>query len=152
MKSLVYLFLTNFLLVGFTGIALGFGKASATALSIRPNLIDASSFPEVPQRNFRKTKLSSSTRTVEETARRLAQEISIQIANDIAYGLVIAHDKRQIKYGTKMYRKVQTAINLLRRGAGLDGASRRSGVPRPVLDQLMKWGQQRPGASLYHVE
>ncbi len=89
---------------------------------------------------------------MEETKRRLAQHISIQLANDIAYGLVIAHDKRQIRYGTKMYRKVQTAINLLRRGAGLNGASRRSGVPRPILDQLMEWGQERPGASLYHVE
>lgn len=83
--------------------------------------------------------------------RRRNQEVSIQIANDIAYGLIIAQDKGQIKYGTKTYRKVQTAIHLLRRGAGLDGASRRSGVPRSLLDQLMQWGQQRPGALVDHV-
>ncbi len=110
---------------------------------------DAVTFSQVP---YEQTRSISQSHSVEETKRRLAQEVSIQIANDIAYGLVIAHDKNQIRYGTRMYRRVQTAINLLRRGAGLDGASRRSGVPRSVLDQLMKWGQKRPGASLYHVE
>ncbi|MDJ0729150.1 MAG: hypothetical protein QNJ33_04075 [Crocosphaera sp.] len=110
---------------------------------------DAVTIPQVP---YEQTRNIPPSHSVEETKRRLAQEVSIQIANDIAYGLVVAHDKKQIRYGTRMYRKVQTAINLLRRGAGLDGASRRSGVPRSVLDQLMTWGQQRPGASLYHVE
>ncbi|WP_239005385.1 hypothetical protein [Gloeothece citriformis] len=83
--------------------------------------------------------------------RKRNHQTSIQLANDVAYGLAIAQDKGEIKYGTKTYRKVQTAIALLRRGAGLEDASRRSGLPRSILDQLMQWGQQRPGALVEHI-
>ncbi|MGK7962294.1 hypothetical protein [Crocosphaera sp.] len=129
-------------------------KAGAVASSAVSNQSlditkDGAKLNQVP---YQQTRNISPSPSIEEMKRRLAHEVSIQIANDIAYGLIIAHDKNQIRYGTRMYRKVQTAINLLRRGAGLNGASRRSGVPRSVLDQLMKWGQQRPGASLYHIE
>ena len=134
---------------GFTEVSWGFNRSTSLHSPNSYTTEDATIIPRVPYKNTHNINQSHS---VEETTRRLAQEVSIQIANDIAYGLVIAHDKRQIKYGTRMYLKVQTAINLLRRGAGLNGASRRSGVSRPVLDQLMKWGQERPGASRYHVE
>ncbi|MEA5510255.1 hypothetical protein VB715_10825 [Crocosphaera sp. UHCC 0190] len=149
MKYITWLILSSYLLVAFTEAAWGFQPSASFTQSTLDNLEDAPIIPRVPQNNPQKIKLS---RSPEETATRLAQEVSIQIANDIAYGLVIAHEKRQVRYGTRMYRKVQTAINLLRRGAGLDGASRRSGVPRPLLDKLMQWGQQRPGASRHHVE
>ncbi|MEM8780010.1 MAG: hypothetical protein AAGF26_14285 [Cyanobacteria bacterium P01_G01_bin.49] len=152
MKYITWLLFTSFLLVNPTETAWGLSGTFSSTPSQPHNLIDALILPGVPELNYSKTKLSNATLTTEETARRLAQEVSIQIANDIAYGLIIAHEQEQIRYGTRMYRQVQTAINLLRRGAGLDGASRRSGVSRPVLDQLMKWGQQRPGASLYHIE
>ena len=149
MKYITCLFLSGSILASFTDMVWGFNPPTSLHLSNMDVLGDSVIIPKVPHTKTRNLPHSYS---VEETKRRLAQHISIQLANDIAYGLVIAHDKRQIRYGTKMYRKVQTAINLLRRGAGLNGASRRSGVPRPVLDQLMKWGQERPGASLYHVE
>ncbi len=149
MKYITCLFLSGSILASFTDTLWGFNSPTSLHLSNMDVLQDSLIIPKVPYETTRNLSPSSS---VEETQRRLAQHISIQLANDIAYGLIIAHDKKQIRYGTKMYRKVQTAINLLRRGAGLNGASRRSGVPRPVLDQLMKWGQQRPGASLYHVE
>ncbi|MGK7942466.1 MAG: hypothetical protein AB4062_20365 [Crocosphaera sp.] len=149
MKYITCLFLGGSILASFTDTAWGANFLTSFPLSNMDVREDSVIMPKVPYKTTRNTSQSYS---VEETKRRLAQHISIQLANDIAYGLVIAHDKRQIRYGTTMYRKVQTAINLLRRGAGLNGASRRSGVPRPVLDQLMKWGQQRPGASLYHVE
>ncbi|WP_107667257.1 hypothetical protein [Cyanothece sp. BG0011] len=146
MKYLTCLLLTSSIFSSFIEVASGV----QTSVLVNKGDIkkDALTLPQVPYEKTRNVHPPS----VQETKRRLAQEISIQIANDIAYGLVVAHDKKQIGYGTKMYRKVQTAINLLRRGAGLNGASRRSGVPRSVLDQLMKWGQERPGASLYHVE
>lgn len=69
---------------------------------------------------------------------------AIAMANDIVYGLVIARQKGHINGGTQMYRKVQGAIFLLRRGKGLEEAARRSKVPLPVLEQLAKWGQNRP--------
>ncbi len=79
-------------------------------------------------------------------------QTSSQIANDIAYGLVIAQQKNYLDYGTNRYRQVQTAIHLLRRGAGLEVASRRSATPRLLLEQLRQWGQQRPGARIETVE
>lgn len=148
MKYLTYLLLSGSILSSLAESASGLETSTFFHQDLALTQ-DAENFPKVP---YQKTRNVHQYPSVEETKKRLAQEISIQIANDIAYGLVIAHDKKQIRYGTKMYRKVQTAINLLRRGAGLNGASRRSGVPRSTLDQLMKWGQERPGASLYPVE
>ncbi len=114
---------------------------------------DESQFNKVSPDLNSTVKLSNAQLKVDPTFnRQKAQYISVRLANDIAYGLVIAHQNQQIRYGTRMYRQVQTAINLLRRGAGLEGASRRSGVPRSVLDQLMEWGQQRPGALIHDVE
>ncbi|MGH2412165.1 MAG: eIF2A-related protein, partial [Microcystaceae cyanobacterium] len=71
-------------------------------------------------------------------------DVSIRHANDIAYGLVIAQQKRQIKYGTHAYLKVQTVIRCLRRGKSLEEAIRLSKVPRSSIEQLIKWGQNRP--------
>ncbi len=148
MKYLTCLLLSGSILSSLTEASSALGTSSSLHQDLAVTQ-DAESLPQVP---YQKTRNAEQFPSVEETKKRLAQEISIQIANDIAYGLVIAHDKQQIRYGTKMYRKVQTAINLLRRGAGLNGASRRSGVPRSTLDQLMKWGQERPGTSIYQVE
>jgi hypothetical protein len=72
------------------------------------------------------------------------QSDAIAIANDIVYGLVIARQKGHINGGTQMYRKVQGAIFLLRRGKDLEEVAQRSKVPLPVLEQLAKWGQNRP--------
>ncbi|ACB50692.1 hypothetical protein cce_1342 [Crocosphaera subtropica ATCC 51142] len=147
MKYITCLLLSSSIVSSLIDVALGF--QTPTLFPQVDKIQDGQSLLEVP---YHKTRNINQSPSVMETKRRLAQEISIQIANDIAYGLVVAHDKQEIRYGTRMYRKVQTAINLLRRGAGLNGASRRSGVPRSVLDQLMQWGQQRPGASLYPIE
>jgi hypothetical protein len=72
------------------------------------------------------------------------QSDAIAMANDIVYGLVIARQKGHINDGTQMYRKVQGAIFLLRRGNDLEEAAWRAKVPLPVLEQLAKWGQNRP--------
>jgi hypothetical protein len=71
---------------------------------------------------------------------------SIQQANDIAYGLLIAGNKGHINYGSRMYRKVQTAIRLLRRGESKERAARQANIPKSVLEQLIKWGENRPGS------
>lgn len=67
-------------------------------------------------------------------------------ANDIVAGLMVADEKGQINYGTQTYRKVQTAIRLLRRGETIDDAARRSTLTPSVLNQLIKWGENRPGS------
>lgn len=66
-------------------------------------------------------------------------------ANDITFGLIVAAQSGQINYGTRTYRKVQNAIRLLRRGETLSNSASRSQVPLSVLQQLIRWGQNRPG-------
>jgi hypothetical protein len=70
---------------------------------------------------------------------------SIRYANDIAVGLLVADRKGHINYGTKNYRRVQTAILLLRQGEDIETAARMSSVSVPTLHQLIKWGENRPG-------
>jgi hypothetical protein len=79
-------------------------------------------------------------------ARENSRDKSIQYANDIAAGLIVAHQKGQIKYGTSTYRQVQTAINLLRRGESKESAARQGKVSLSILEQLIKWGKNRPGS------
>ena len=73
-----------------------------------------------------------------------SQQDPIRIANDVAYGLLVASHKGQINYGTRMYRRVNSAIRWLRRSQSLSEAARRSRVPLETLEQLIKWGQSRP--------
>jgi hypothetical protein len=73
------------------------------------------------------------------------QDVAIRYANDIAYGLIIADEKGEINYGTRNYKKVQTAINRLRRGETLEEAARLSQISSEVLKRLGEWGLNRPG-------
>ncbi len=73
-----------------------------------------------------------------------SQQDPIRIANDVAYGLLVASHKGQINYGTRMYRRVNSAIRWLRRSQSLSEAARQSKVPLETLEQLVKWGQSRP--------
>ena len=73
---------------------------------------------------------------------------AIHLANDLTIGLLVAGQKRQINYGSRTYRKVQTAIRSLRRGTSfnLEQASRRSRLQVSLLKQIAKWGENRPGS------
>ncbi|MDV3000863.1 MAG: hypothetical protein N5P05_002469 [Chroococcopsis gigantea SAG 12.99] len=77
---------------------------------------------------------------------------SIRMANDIAYGLIIAAEKGHINYGTKAYRRVQTAIRVLRRGENFYDAARIAEVPSDLLRQLVRWGENRPGSLAAMIE
>jgi serine/threonine protein kinase len=80
--------------------------------------------------------------------RQSERDIAIAYANDIAYGLVIAGQRGEINYRTRMYRKAQNTIRWLRRGKTLEEAARLSNVPMSVVEQLVKWGQSRPSARI----
>jgi serine/threonine protein kinase len=71
-------------------------------------------------------------------------DLAIGYANDLVYGLAIAARKKQINYGTRTYRQVQNTVRLLRRGATLEDAVKRSQVPLATIEQLLAWGQNRP--------
>ncbi|MDJ0843987.1 hypothetical protein [Crocosphaera sp.] len=87
MKYITCLLLSGSILSCLTEVASGVQASVLLPNSDRRK--DVLSFPQVPDQQTRSLHQSMS---VEETKRRLAQEISIQIANDIAYGLVIAHE------------------------------------------------------------
>ncbi len=72
----------------------------------------------------------------------------LRYANDIAAGLLVAHRNGQIRYGTIQYRRVQTAINLLRQKKTLDEAAYHAKVNVSTLEQLIKWGANRPGSPI----
>jgi hypothetical protein len=73
---------------------------------------------------------------------------SIDIANDLAAGLQVADKTNYIKYGTRTYRKVQTAIGSLRQvsSTSLERAAQISGLKPSILAKVAQWGQDRPGS------
>ncbi|GFE69512.1 hypothetical protein [Chroococcus sp. FPU101] len=73
-------------------------------------------------------------------------DVHLSHANDIVAGLMVADEKGQINYGTKTYKKVQTAIRALRSGKDLNDAARLANLTPSVLNQLIKWGENRPGS------
>jgi hypothetical protein len=74
------------------------------------------------------------------------KEELIRYANDISAGLLVAGDKGHINHGTTNYRRVQTAIALLRKGEDMENAARRAQISLDTLQQLIKWGENRPGS------
>ncbi|MBF2021436.1 MAG: hypothetical protein IGR93_15360 [Hydrococcus sp. C42_A2020_068] len=65
--------------------------------------------------------------------------------------MIIAGQKGEINYGTRMYRRVQSTIRLLRRGKSLEQATALSGIPTSVIERLIVWGQNRRAASQAEV-
>lgn len=66
---------------------------------------------------------------------------SVEEANALVRGLVVARQKRQIGYKSQMWRQVQSAVVLLRRGNTKQQAAQRANVPLKVINQLLTWGQ-----------
>ena len=71
------------------------------------------------------------------------------LANDLSVGLIVADKKGELRYGTRNYKKVQTAILSLRRGSSqtLEEAAQRSGIDEKTLKWLAHYGENRPGSS-----
>ncbi len=70
-------------------------------------------------------------------------EQSINDANAIARGLVVAKHEGKILPHTRAWRKTQDAIILLRQGKTRQEAADKSQVPMAILTQLIEWGQNR---------
>ncbi|WP_250126335.1 hypothetical protein [Chroococcidiopsis sp. CCMEE 29] len=73
---------------------------------------------------------------------------SIETANALVRGLVVARQKGQINHQTTMWRQVQSAVAWLRRGATKQEAALKAGVPLKTINQLLAWGQVSPLSSL----
>lgn len=76
----------------------------------------------------------------------IEKDTLIRLANDVTFGLVVADRNGQVSYGSYNYRKVQTAIKLLRQGSDISEAAKRSDLTPSVLEQLAEWGSDRPGS------
>jgi hypothetical protein len=70
----------------------------------------------------------------------LSQNSSITKANTLVKGLVVARQKGQISYQSKLWRQIQTVILLLRRNNSIEEATRRSGVSEQIVNQLLTLG------------
>jgi hypothetical protein len=68
---------------------------------------------------------------------------SVKLANDLVYGLGVAAQKKQINYGTQMYRKINSVIAMVRRGKTVEKAASVAGVPMSTISQVRAWGQTR---------
>ena len=67
-------------------------------------------------------------------------------ANALVRGLTVARQQGKINPNGAMWRKIQTAVKLLRRGASRESAARQSGVPLSILDILIANGEWKASA------
>lgn len=68
---------------------------------------------------------------------------SVQKANDIVKGLLVANEVGLIPTYSQTWQKVQSSINLLNKGNSLETASQGSGVSMDILISLISWGQNK---------
>ncbi|ACB52725.1 hypothetical protein cce_3377 [Crocosphaera subtropica ATCC 51142] len=75
-------------------------------------------------------------------------EPPITLANDLSVGLIVADKRNELNYGTRNYKKVQTAILSLRKGNSqtLEEAAKKAGIDPDTLKWLAHYGQNRPGS------
>ena len=69
-----------------------------------------------------------------------AMSTSIEQANALVRGLVIARQKGEINHRTKVWKQVQSVVFLLRRGATAQEATKKVGVSLQLVEQLIAWG------------
>ncbi|MES1026201.1 hypothetical protein ABN584_25225 [Gloeocapsa sp. BRSZ] len=69
-----------------------------------------------------------------------SQSNSIAKATTLIKGLVLARQRGQIGYQSKLWRQVQTVVLLLRRNTPVEEAIKRSGLPVQILNQLLSLG------------
>lgn len=72
---------------------------------------------------------------------------SIEQANALVRGLVVARQKGQINHRTTTWKKIQSVVRLLRRGDSKQKAAQEVGVSPKLIDQLIIWGQRSTVAS-----
>lgn len=66
---------------------------------------------------------------------------SITQANALVRGLTIARQKGQINFETTTWKKVQSVVRLLRRGATPQSAAQEVEISLQLINQLLAWGQ-----------
>lgn len=101
---------------------------------------------DLNQTHQHQARLVSNSITAPQARTPLDQPITL--ANDLSVGLIVADNRNELNYGTKNYKKVQTAILSLRKGDSktLEDAARKAGIDPDTLKWLAHYGQNRPGS------
>lgn len=81
-------------------------------------------------------------------AQSLPVATSLEQANALVRGLVIARQKGQINPKTATWKKVQSVVRLLRRGDTKQEAATKVKISSQLIEQLLEWGQ---GSSLAKI-
>lgn len=106
---------------------------------------DFVSAEDLDKTNQRQARLVSRSITAPQAKTPIDQPITL--ANDLSVGLIVADNRNELNYGTKNYKRVQTAILSLRKGNSqtLEEAARKAGIDPDTLKWLARYGQNRPG-------
>jgi hypothetical protein len=94
-------------------------------------------------RSYRSSPSSKQSSPSQFNSSPTARQQSIQNANDIVKGLVVANNSGVIPIYSKTWQKVQNSISLLNRGKSLEMAAQDSGVSMDILLSLISWGQSK---------
>lgn len=131
-------------------------RSSSLTIHQQPKVVHGSPLAVKPQSRAAKLKkvpvsptrvrLQRNSVAVDSPAVRAKKNLqqSIDDANAIAFGLRTANENGQIKTHTRVYRRVQSAIRLLRGGWSREEAAQIAKVSPATLTQLIRWGQERP--------
>ncbi len=85
--------------------------------------------------------------TISNQAIAIRSNNSIEQANALVRGLVVARQKGQINHRTTTWKKIQSVVRLLRRGDSKQKAAQEVGISPKLIDQLIIWGQRSTVAS-----
>jgi hypothetical protein len=109
-------------------------NSQQSAISSKPSPTPATSIPKRPS-------ASANPSSNVTTGKKILVSASIEQANALVRGLVVANQKGQIKPKTKTWNRVQTVIVLLRRGNTKQEAISKAGISLELIDQLLQWGE-----------
>lgn len=117
-------------------------EPTATTLNPKPSFNNTTSTAVVT-----KPKVQQLTNKVAATKPQVST-LSVEQANALVRGLVIARQKGQINNKTKVWKQVQSVVLLLRRGVTKQEAAKKVGVSLQLVDQLMVWGSSLTPSTL----
>lgn len=87
---------------------------------------------------------------VSSTNRTHKSDGSIEQANALVRGLVVARQKGQINHGTTTWKKVQSVVRLMRRGNSKQEAAQKVKVSLELIERLLVWGSGSTVAAASH--
>lgn len=121
--------------------AIAVPKVTPSVAPTRPSANEIASDKQ-PSPNADKMETSTRTTPPPTSANNIdSDNNSITQANALVRGLTIARQKGQINFETTTWKKVQSVVRLLRRGATPQSAAQEVEISLQLINQLLAWGQ-----------